>query len=260
LGLDRNLSSAGDALNSFLIRNESMKPTQENPAANFRIWGDDSICYGPVELPVLVEWVRKGRVSRDTWVFSEDKGEWSRAKEMTDLKILFKPEAPPSEPARPRNLDITAEALHRIRILADLDQRQLSSFLQYVKVLEFPPHATIFRKGDRGDAMFLVLQGEVRARNPVEGRESTLATLGVGECFGELAVIDEGPRSADVITNVQSLLLTISADDFKRLFQEAPSLAAPFLLGLSKRISSNVRKLTKRYEDSILFARIAGSR
>jgi len=108
--------------------------------------------------------------------------------------------------------------------------------------------------------MFLVLQGELRARVMIGGRESTLSTMGVGECFGELAVIDESPRSADVIANMESVVLKISAGALKRVFQEAPALAAPFLLALSKTITSRVRTLTKRYEDSILFARTANQK
>jgi CRP-like cAMP-binding protein len=84
--------------------------------------------------------------------------------------------------------------------------------------------------------------------------------MGVGECFGELAVIDESPRSADVLANVESVVLKISSGALRRLFQEAPALAAPFLLGLNKTITSRVRKLTKRYEDSILFARTASQK
>jgi CRP-like cAMP-binding protein len=127
-------------------------------------------------------------------------------------------------------------------------------------VVKLLPNAVVFNKGDHGDAMFLVLEGEVRARVMVGGRESTLATMTVGECFGELAVIDESPRSADVVANRESVLLKISAGALKRLFQEAPALAAPFLLGLSKTITSRVRTLTKRYEDSILFARMASEK
>jgi CRP-like cAMP-binding protein len=81
--------------------------------------------------------------------------------------------------------------------------------------------------------------------------------MGIGECFGELAVLDEGPRSADVLANVESVILKISSIALKRLFKEAPALAAPFLLALSKTISSRVRNITKRYEDSILFSRAA---
>ncbi len=230
---------------------------QDNPAVYFRTWGSDNIAYGPVELPALVDWVRKGRVLRNSWVFSQSKGEWARAGDMTELKVLFKSKPAPGAEAGTAAHGITAESLRRIRIFADMDERQLASFLQYMEVLKFLPNAVIFQKGDHGDAMFLVLQGEVRARVMVGGRESTLSTLGVGECFGELAVIDQGARSADVVANVESVLLKISADAMKRLFQEAPALAAPFLLGLSKTISSSVRRLTKRYEDSILFARTA---
>ncbi len=229
---------------------------EQNPAVYFRAWGDDNIAYGPVELPPLVKWVQQGRVTRNTWVFRDDKGEWSRASEMAELKLLFKTRPAGSAPAASQH-GITPGSLRRIKIFAEMDERQLESFLKYMEVLKFLPNAVIFNKGDNGDAMYLVLQGEVRARVMVGGRESTLTTLGVGECFGELAVIDESPRSADVVANAESVLLRISAGALKRLFREAPALAAPFLLALSKTITARVRTLTKRYEDSILFARTA---
>lgn len=232
---------------------------QDNPSVYFRTWGNDNIAYGPLELPALVDWVRKGRVLRNTWVFSEAKGEWSRAAEMTELKMFFKSKAAGGPQENPATHGITPESLRRIKIFADMDERQLASFLQYMEVHKFLPNAVIFRKGEQGDAMFLVLVGEVRARAIVGGRESTLSTMGVGECVGELAVVDESPRSADVVANVESVLLKISAEALKRLFKEAPALAAPFLLGLSKTITGRVRKLTKRYEDSILFARTSGA-
>ena len=178
---------------------------------------------------------------------------------MPELKILFKSKTPGAEPAGPAH-GITPGSLRRIKIFADMDERQLASFLQYMEVLKLLPNAIVFSKGQLGDAMFLVLQGEVRARVMIGGRESTLSTMGVGECFGELAVIDESPRSADVIANVESVLLKISAGALKRVFQEAPALAAPFLLALNKTITSRVRTLTKRYEDSILFARTANQK
>ena len=233
---------------------------QDNPAVYFRTWGSDNISYGPLELPALVNWVRAGRVSRNTWVFSESSGEWSRAGEMTELKVLFKSKTGGSAQASPATHGITPESLRRIKILVDMDERQLASFLQYMEVLKFLPNTTIFHKGEHGDAMFLVLQGEVRARVMVGGRESTLSIMGVGECVGELAVIDESPRSADVVANTESVLLKISAEALKRLFKEAPALAAPFLLGLNKTITSRVRTLTKRYEDSVLFARTASDK
>ncbi len=228
----------------------------ENTAVQFRAWGIDNIAYGPVELPVLVGWIKDGRVLPDSWVFRDDKSEWVRAQDVSELKLLFK-----NKPAAGSNLgtapDITPGSLRRIKVLADIEERQLTSLLQYLEVLKLLPQATVFAKGEHGDAMFMVLEGEVRARVIIGGRESTLSTMGAGECFGEIAILDEGPRSADVIANVETVLLKISAAALKRLFQEAPALAAPFLLGLTKTITARVRTLTKRYEDSIHFARTA---
>jgi hypothetical protein len=228
---------------------------QDNPSVYFRVWGRDNIAYGPLELPALVDWIRQGRVTRTTWIFVEQKGEWVRAGDLSEVKSLLKSKLGPEASAATHG--ITPGSLRRIRILADMDERQLASFLQYMEVIKLLPNTIACRKGEHGDAMFLVLQGEVRARVMVGGQESTLATMTVGECFGEMAVIDEGPRSADVLANTESVLLKISAGALKRLFHEAPALAAPFLLGLSKTISTRVRTMTKRYEDSILFARTA---
>jgi hypothetical protein len=233
---------------------------QDNAAVQFRLWGFDNIAYGPVELPTLVTWVREGRVLPTSWVFRNDKAEWVRAAEMSELKLFFKTKPAPGSGGATAAGAITPGSLRRIKILADMEEPQLASLLQYLEVLKLLPNATVFRKGDHGDAMFMVLEGEVRARVLIDGRESTLSTMTPGECFGEIAVIDQGPRSADVLANVESVLLKISAAALKRLFQEAPALAAPFLLALSKTITGRVRNLTKRYEDSIHFARTANEK
>src|SRR6516165_4397343 len=106
---------------------------QENPSFYFRTWGNDNIAYGPVELPGLVDWIRQGRVSRNTWVFREDKGEWNRASDMSELKILFKSKSTGATQAASTH-GITPGALRRIKIFADMDEKQLASFLQYMEV------------------------------------------------------------------------------------------------------------------------------
>lgn len=230
---------------------------EANPLVYYRTWGSDNVSYGPVELPALVDWVRKGRVGASTWVFRDKKCDWTKASDLPELKMFFKSRPAGTTEAAPAH-GISPGSLRRIKIFADMDEPQLASFLQYMEVLKVSANAVVFTRGESGDSMFLVLQGELRARVMVSGRESTLANLGVGECFGEMAVFDESPRSADVVANSESVVLKISAAALKRLFTEAPALAAPFLLGLNKTIIARVRSLTKRYEDSILFARTAG--
>ena len=122
-----------------------------------------------------------------------------------------------------------------------------------------PPFGTVVTKGEHGDALFMVLEGEVRARVMIGGQETTLATLGVGECFGELAILDQGPRSADVIANQPTVLIKVSEGALRKMLAEAPALAAPFMLALTRVIAQRVRVLTKRYEDTIQFSRAAGA-
>ncbi len=232
---------------------------QENPSVYFRVWGNDCIAYGPVELPALVNWVREGRVLPDSWVFREDGSDWVRASALPELQVLFKAKVTPSLAASTEATGIHPGSLRRIKMLADVEQRLLASLLPYLEVVRVPPFGTVVNKGDHGDALFMVLEGEVRARTLVDGRETTLSTMGVGESFGELALVDEGPRSADVIANQPTVLVKVSAASLKKLFAEAPALAAPFMLALTRGIAQRVRALTKRYEDSIHFSRVGGA-
>ncbi len=228
-------------------------------SVNYRAWGADNIAYGPVELPGLVTWIKQGKVTANTWVFREKDTTWSRASDLTELKVLFKSKLPPSAAASADKLGIQPGSLRRIKMLADVEERLLASLLPYLEVVKVPSFGTVVNKGEHGDALFMVLEGEVRARVMLGGEETTLATMGVGECFGELAIVDQGPRSADVIANQPTVLIKVSAAALRKMFGEAPALAAPFMLALTRVIAQRVRVLTKRYEDSIQFSRAAGA-
>jgi CRP-like cAMP-binding protein len=118
-------------------------------------------------------------------------------------------------------------------------------------------YAQVVTAGEKGDSMFMVLEGELRVRVMVDGRESILATLEPGESFGELSLMDEGVRSADVVANKDSVLLNISKKGLQKLFQEAPALAAPFLHALSRMTAARLRQTNRRFEDSLRFGSAA---
>jgi CRP-like cAMP-binding protein len=100
--------------------------------------------------------------------------------------------------------------------------------------------------------MYLILEGELRVRMMRRGKESILATLKAGDFFGEISLLDEGPRSADVVANERSTLLKISAASFTKLRREAPALAEPFLHALGQILVGRLRTINKRYVDSVL--------
>jgi CRP-like cAMP-binding protein len=147
---------------------------------------------------------------------------------------------------------VNADVMLRIRVLSGFNDAQLQSFLRYMEIVTFESLAIAVREGDPGDAMYLILEGELRVRMIRRGKESILATLQAGDFFGDISLLDEGPRSADVVANERSTLLKISTASFARLRREAPALAEPFLHALSQILVGRLRLLNKRYVDSLL--------
>ncbi|HXT13529.1 MAG TPA: cyclic nucleotide-binding domain-containing protein [Candidatus Angelobacter sp.] len=215
--------------------------TQQN-LNDFFIWGVDDSPYGPVELPTLVNWIKDERVLADTWVFTRRDTKWQRAADITELKMFFGKKFDRST----EGSSITPGSLRRIKILADLNDAQLSHLSDFMELQRIPQWSVVVRQGDPGDAMYLVLEGELRARVMAGDRETILSTFATGDFFGDIALFDHGPRSADVIANVDSSVLRISSIAFERLAKEAPSLATPFLQATSRTLASRIRADNKR--------------
>jgi CRP/FNR family transcriptional regulator, cyclic AMP receptor protein len=234
-----------------------MEPTQNEAA--YRVWGADKVVYGPLDLSALTEWIQEARLTERSWVLLETSNEWRRAAELPELKPCFAANAQGRAVARTKaGAGFAPTALRRIKLFADLEEAQLESFLRYLEEVRCPQFSHIVRQGQRGDAMYLVLEGEVRALTIVEGKESTLTTIVAGDWFGEISLLDHGPRSVDVIANKDSVLLKLSSDAFERLLGEAPMLAVPFLLALSRTVVGRIRRATKRFEDSVRLIRTSG--
>jgi len=95
----------------------------------------------------------------------------------------------------------------------------------------------IFQEGEKGDSLYIVLKGQVKVcLYDEDGREYILAAIGKDGFFGELALIDELPRSANVITLEDSELLIIRRNDFTRLLMENPTITIAILKVLSRRL------------------------
>jgi CRP/FNR family transcriptional regulator, cyclic AMP receptor protein len=214
-------------------------------SADYFIWGIDDSPYGPVPLPVLLDWINDERVLPETWIFTRVVGSWQKASDMPELMGHFKNQSEVlSKESSPVNF--RPGMLRRIKILADLKDAQLAHLADFLEFREFPQHTMVVRQGEAGDAMFLVMDGELRARTMVTGREAILATFCIGDFFGEMALFDQGPRSADVVANKDSATLRLSATSFQRLTQQAPNLATPFLMAVSRTLSSRIRTDNKR--------------
>jgi len=93
----------------------------------------------------------------------------------------------------------------------------------------FEPNEIIFRQGDRGDWLYVLVDGEVEVVRSVPGQgEVTLRTLRAGECFGEIALVSDQPRSATVRSLTSVNVLALDRDAFQALFSNLPPLRGFF--------------------------------
>lgn len=131
----------------------------------------------------------------------------------------------------------TSEFLATVPLFKGLDSVELARFGDLLREKSYPKGSVILFEDDPGDALFIVRSGRVKVVLVAEdGREVILGLLGVGEHFGELALIDDQPRSAHVIAMEESSLLVLRREDFRRRVEASPSVAWSLLTELSRRL------------------------
>ncbi len=100
-----------------------------------------------------------------------------------------------------------------------------------------PPKTIVFKEGDKGDALYIVKSGRVNIlKRNNSGIDSVLVSLGKGAVIGDMAIIDEQPRSASVQTIQESAFLIITKDDFRSLLSEIPEISFQILKLTTERL------------------------
>ena len=131
-------------------------------------------------------------------------------------------------------------------IFLGLDAHELSALSARATAQTFPKNAVIVNAGDRSDSIFIISSGRVKVfLHGDDGKEVTLNIHGPGEYFGEM-VLDEGPRSASVMTLETSRFLIIAKTDFRQFLTEHPEFAMKLINLLMHRVralTENVRNL-----------------
>jgi len=113
----------------------------------------------------------------------------------------------------------------------------------------------IFRQGDPGDKLYLIIEGKVRISRTVPGMgEEALAVLGPGEAFGEMSLIDDFPRSADALVHESCRLLEISREAMDDLLFLKKELAYEILWNFVRILSVRLREA----DDKVTFLSVTG--
>lgn len=137
--------------------------------------------------------------------------------------------------------DVT-ELLKQVVIFRDLDDAELSQIAEVCKEESFNPGEFIFREGEHGNRLYLIVNGDVRISRDVPGSgEEALAVLKAGAMFGEMAVFDRSQRSTHAISNGGTVTLTISRADFEMLLDFNREMAYKVLWAVVRVLSSRLR-------------------
>jgi CRP/FNR family transcriptional regulator, cyclic AMP receptor protein len=127
--------------------------------------------------------------------------------------------------------------LRSVPLFRGLNDEDLVAFAQLTRERAHPRGSVIVFQDDPGDALYLVAAGQVKVVLIAEdGREVILSVLREGSFFGEMAVIDEEPRSAHVIAMEDATLLVLQREDFHRQLRSSPGVAISLLKELSRRL------------------------
>jgi CRP/FNR family transcriptional regulator, cyclic AMP receptor protein len=152
----------------------------------------------------------------------------------------------------------SVELLSRIPLFSELSREELERISRVSVARSFPAGVRVFHEGDHSDACYLVRKGDLRVtREHPDGRAIALATLGAGDIFGELAMLDGEARSASVETLTDSELLALPAADVRRLLADHPGISVKLIAALTKRLRETNERVARQSFQTVP-SRVAG--
>jgi CRP-like cAMP-binding protein len=134
-----------------------------------------------------------------------------------------------------------------VSFFRELSQDELDRIITLGTLVPYAKDAALFREGDAGDALHIVVDGSVRISKAVPGaKEEAMAFMERGCCFGEMAMFDEFPRSATAIAHEDCRVLVVEKKDFLDLLRNDPVIARKILWSFCRTLSVRLRETTDR--------------
>jgi CRP/FNR family cyclic AMP-dependent transcriptional regulator len=124
------------------------------------------------------------------------------------------------------------DVLSDVPLFSGLSKRHLNRIAEVAKSRRYSRYSTIVRAGDPGDAFFVILDGSVLVKTPGK-RPKRLAA---GDSFGEMALLDDAPRSATVDADDEVLVMLLGRKAFNRILEKEPKISMALLRTLAQRL------------------------
>ncbi len=143
------------------------------------------------------------------------------------------------------------ELFAHIPLFSGLSTAQLKVVQAATSELEFGPGENVVTIGQRGNTLYLIMEGQVQVLYPARSQEFELARLSAGDFFGEMALLNEEPRSATVRTLEPTRVLALAKEDFRKIIRESSDVAVELLRVLSVRIRNADEQLSGLSEQAL---------
>jgi CRP/FNR family transcriptional regulator len=148
--------------------------------------------------------------------------------------------------------------LRSVPLFADLEEGELERFSRVAVARSFPAGTRVFHEGDHSDACYIVRDGSFRVtREHSDGRAITLASLGPGDIFGELAMLDGEVRSASVEALSDGELLALPAGEVRALLARHPEITVKLIAALVRRLRTANERISRQSFQTVP-SRVAG--
>ena len=144
-------------------------------------------------------------------------------------------------------MNLILNILKTVPLFQALTEEEHKTVIDHITMEYFPTNHVLFQKGVLGDAMYIIKSGRIRifdAEKMVSGVPTELAQLGEGDFFGEMALIEDKPRMASAETLSDCEIFVLKKEDFAKLLQSSPEIAAKVKQGYALRKGENASHAT----------------
>ena len=154
---------------------------------------------------------------------------------------------------------INEQTLTRSPLFRNLSSAECALVMSIGQVRNHGPEQVLFREGDSGDGLFIILEGGVRISKQGSTGEEALAILEAPAFFGEMALIDQSKRAADAITHSAVTLFFLPLLQLQELIEAHPPIAIKILYALCEVLAQRLRETNEHYMSVFTIAQWGGA-
>jgi serine/threonine protein phosphatase PrpC/CRP-like cAMP-binding protein len=148
---------------------------------------------------------------------------------------------------RAEEVALKLDVLKGLQMFRYLSYKELVRVMNISQTEDYEPGDYIFREGDKGDAMYVILSGKVRMHKG----DVPVADMGQGQHFGEMSLVDRSVRSLSAMAASEARLITVRRSDFYSIVKKEPPLAVKLLWSFVQVLTTRLRKTTEELSDAL---------